>query len=79
MELSRHLEDMLLERRIPREWVTITISSPERTEERGDGTRHYLRQFPENGNRWLRVVVNVERDPNRAVTVFFDRRVRGAS
>ena len=79
MEFSRHFEDMVIERGILLEWVTITISSPERTEQRDDGTRHYLRRIPENGNRWLRVVVNVERDPSRGVTAFFDRRLGGVS
>jgi Domain of unknown function (DUF4258) len=77
MELTytQHFEDMLLERQIDRSWVERTISEPERIEEPGDGTRHYIRRIIERGERWLRVIVNVSAQPPRAVTVFFDRRL----
>ncbi len=35
-----------------------------------------MKKIVENENRWLRVVVNVEKIPSKAVTVFFDRRLR---
>jgi len=78
MELTytQHFEDMLLERQIDRSWVERTISEPERIEEPEDGTRHYLCRITERGERWLRVIVNVSAQPPRAVTVFFDRRLR---
>ena len=78
MELTytQHFEDMLLERQIDRSWVERAISEPERIEEPGDGTRHYLRRITERGERWLRVIVNVSVQPPRAITVFFDRRLR---
>jgi Domain of unknown function (DUF4258) len=78
MELTytQHFEDMLLERQIDRSWVERAISEPESIEERGDGTRHYLRRITEGGERWLRVIVNVSAQPPRAVTVSFDRRLR---
>ena len=40
-----------------------------------DGTRHFIKQIPEYGNRWLRVVVNVEVTPKKRITAFFDRRL----
>lgn len=67
---------MLRERDIDAAWVERAVAEPEQTEEPGDGTRHYLRRVPERGGRWLRVVVNVMTEPHRAVTVFFDRRLR---
>jgi hypothetical protein len=76
MEESRHFAEMLREREIDRGWVEQTLRKPERTEQREDGTRHYIRQIPEHGHRWLRVVVNVSVRPERAVTAFFDRRLR---
>jgi hypothetical protein len=78
MELTytQHFEDMLLERQIDRSWVERAISEPESIEEPGDGTRHYLHRITERGERWLRVIVNVSAQPPRAVTVFFDRRLR---
>jgi len=76
MEWTKHFEDMLVERGILSEWVERTIQQPGRQEYHGDGTRHYLKQIPERENRWLRVVVNVQTKPHRAVTAFFDRRLR---
>ena len=67
---------MLNERGIRREWADITVLQPSKTEEHADGTRHYIRQIPEYGNRWLRVVVNVASEPEKRVTAFFDRRLR---
>lgn len=66
---------MLLERDIDTAWVNRVITEPEKIEEPGDGTRHYLRRISERGGRWLRVVINVTTEPHRAVTVFFDRRL----
>jgi hypothetical protein len=67
---------MLKERGIEPEWVDRTIRDPDQTEDHDDGTRHFIRQIPEFGNRWLRVVVNVTVDPEKRVTAFFDRRLR---
>jgi hypothetical protein len=67
---------MLQERGIKREWVDNTIAAPARTEDHIDGTRHFLKQIPEFGDRWLRVIVNVTSDPVKRVTAFFDRRLR---
>ena len=76
MEDTNHFEDMLNERGIKREWADNAILQPDNTEEHADGTRHYIRQVPENGNRWLRVIVNVTSNPKKRVTAFFDRRLR---
>ena len=78
MELTytQHFEQMLLERQIDWSWVERVISEPEKIEEPGDGTRHYLRRIAERGERWLRVIVNISAQPPRAITVFFDRRLR---
>jgi hypothetical protein len=79
IEDSTHFDDMLVERTIQREWVQRAEREPERVEDRDDGTRHFLTRIPENGNRWLRVVVNVAIVPHRRVTAFFDRRLRRVS
>lgn len=39
--------------------------------------RHALARIPERGNRVLRVVYNVDVNPPRVVTAYFDRRQRG--
>lgn len=76
MRDSRHFRDMLIERSIRLEWTDEAVAEPDRIEESADGTRHYLKQIPEHGNRWLRVVVNPEVEPPVRVTAFFDRRLR---
>ncbi|MFO8152437.1 hypothetical protein [Thioalkalivibrio sp.] len=50
---------MLVERGIPAEWADRATEFPDRTEDKGDGTRHFIKQIPESGGRWLTVVVNV--------------------
>jgi len=76
MEFTKHFYEMLEERDINSEWVNRAIESPDRVGENADGTKHFIKQIPEHGNRWLRVIVNVVDKPDRAVTVFFDRRLR---
>jgi hypothetical protein len=77
LQYTRHFKSMLKERSVPMSLVTRTLSKPEKVEDRVDGTRHFLRRIPKNKNRWLRVIVNITTVPNKAVTVFFDRRLRG--
>jgi len=76
MEETPHFRQMLLERNIRKDWVEETLSNPDQVQEHEDGTRHFLKQIPEFGNRWLRIVINVEIQPEKAVTAFFDRRLR---
>lgn len=70
MSISVCFRDILDEREIQREWVERTEREPEHIDERDDGTRHFIRRIPENGNRWLRVVVKLAVAPNRPVTGF---------
>ena len=76
MKFTKHFRDMLIERKIKSEWVEQALSSPDKLMSKPDGTTHYLRRIPEHRNRWLRVVVNTLVKPNKAVTVFFDRRLK---
>ena len=76
MEETKHFIEMLSERGIEREWVDSTILFPDKIEDHSDGTRHYICKIAEFGNRWLRVIVNVNSVPERRVTAFFDRRLR---
>ena len=77
METTKHFKKMLEERSIQQEWVDKVVNDPEKVEDHKDGTRHFLRCIQEHGNRWLRIVVNIQVQPNRAVTAFFDRRMGG--
>jgi len=76
IDMSGHFGDMLHERGISTEWVKQTLNQPEITEDHDDGTKHYIKQIPEFGNRWLRVILNDMIEPNKGVTAFFDRRLR---
>lgn len=76
MEYTKHFQEMLEERNICPEWVERTLKKPDITEMHEDGTCHFIKQIQEYENRWLRLVVNLCANPNRAVTAFFDRRLR---
>ena len=68
---------MLIARSIQREWVEQALNYPALVEIHDNNqTVHYLKKIAENENRWLRVVVNREKIPHKAVTTFFDRRLR---
>jgi hypothetical protein len=73
-DISGHARDMMNERRIPEEWVKRTLRGPDYSEEKEDGTIHYIKTIPEHGGRFLRVIAN-PRDL-RVVTLFFDRRLK---
>jgi len=73
IRLSR---DILQERKIPEEWVSRTLNSPEHQEIGIDGNVHYIKAITEYDGRFLREVLNPMVMPNRIVTVFFTRRLR---
>jgi len=74
-ELSAHTKDMLKERNIAEEWLWRTLNTPDRKRRGADGNMHYTKTIREREGRVLRVVVNADVQPNRIVTVFFDRRL----
>jgi len=76
IQFSTHAKEMLSERRIFEEWIWLAINSPDTQSIETDGNIHYLKKIQENQGRILRVVVNSNIEPNRIVTVFFDRRLR---
>ena len=76
VELSTHAQDMLNERRILVEWVWRTLEHPDTKRWNAeDGNMHYTKTIKERQGRILHVVVNPNVQPNRVVTVFFDRRL----
>lgn len=78
-ELTQHAKKALAEREIPLEWVERAMSAPElRLPDPDDATveRRY-RRIPEHGGRVLRVAVNIAVEPERIVSVFFDRKMKG--
>lgn len=77
-ELSDHARFQMQERNIQLSWLTETLSAPDQVLPLADshGNTHYLKQVADFGDRWLRVIVNPTVDPQRVVTIFFDRRVK---
>lgn len=78
-ELSHHARDVLVERHIPVEWLERALREPElKRPDPTDATleRRY-RKIPEHEDRVLRVVVNTTVAPERVVSVYFDRTMKG--
>jgi uncharacterized DUF497 family protein len=70
----------MMERRgISERWVEQTIAAPQEVEPDALDLdlEHRLAVIAEFGNRVLRVIVNVRTDPERVITVYFDRGMRG--
>lgn len=78
-ELTQHARKVLAEREIPLEWVERTLAEPELSQpDPHDATvERCFRRIPEFGGRVLRVAVNTTVEPNRVVSVFFDRQRKG--
>ncbi len=67
------------ERQISVEWVERTFLAPELVlpDPHDLAIERRFRQIPDYGHRVLRVVVNTSVDPNRIISVFFDRQMKG--
>ena len=73
--LTRHAEDMLVEREFERSWIENTILGPDSVEQ--DQTRpgvlRAFRRIPERGDRVMRVAYVTTGETIRVLTVFLDR------
>ena len=78
-ELTQHAANALAERGIEAEWMERTLNAPELTlpDAQDTALERRFRRIPEFGGRVLRVVVNRAVEPNRVVSVFFDRQMKG--
>jgi hypothetical protein len=76
---SNHALRTLTEREILVEWVERTQEAPDLIlADPNDATvERCFRRIPEFGGRVLRVAVNRTVEPNRVVSVFFDRKMKG--
>ena len=70
-----HARAMLTERKIPEDWIWRALNQPDETHMGEDGNMHYTKAIQERDGRILHVVVNPKFQPNRIVTLFFDRRL----
>ena len=78
-ELTKHAKKVLDERGIKIEWMERTLSEPELVQPDPDDAtvERRFRRIPEFGGRVLRVAVNSTVEPERVVSVFFDRQMKG--
>ena len=78
-ELTQHARDVIEERQIAVEWLERALANPTLTERSKIDTELESRfaVIPEFGNRVLRVIVNTQVVPERIVSVYFDRKMKG--
>jgi uncharacterized DUF497 family protein len=78
-KLTKHAQKALEERGIAVEWMERTLAAPELVlPDPADATvERRFRRIPEFGGRVLRVAVNTAVEPERVVSVFFDRQMKG--
>jgi uncharacterized DUF497 family protein len=78
-ELTKHARDVLEEREIAVEWMEQVLTNPELVERSTTQPEleNRFARIAEFGDRVLRVVVNTQVVPERVVSVYFDRRMKG--
>jgi hypothetical protein len=78
-KLTKHARDAMNKRKISAEWLERTLSVPKMIQPDAvdPELEHRLAAIPENENRVLRVIVNTQTNPERVVTMYFDRNMRG--
>ncbi len=76
--LSKHAEVSAEEREIPLEWIRQTLKEADLREadRRETGVELFYARIAACGNRVLKVVVNVQVDPWRVMSVYFDRSMK---
>jgi hypothetical protein len=73
IEFSKHARFVLRRRWIQEEWVWRTLDTPDRKRRGEDGNMHYSKAIRERDGRVLHIVINTDVQPNRVVSLFFDR------
>lgn len=78
--LTKHALENMRARQITTEWLERALAAPDWTEPDEDdpALEHRFALIAEFGDRVLRVIVNRTVVPERVITAFFDRRLRGA-
>jgi|Deesub1362A_J573_1020465.scaffolds.fasta_scaffold01665_10 hypothetical protein len=74
VRFTKHAEDVLRERGLPKDLVVETVLRPDWTERETEEVWHAFRRV---GEKVLRVVVKGEKEPYLVITAFFDRRLKG--
>lgn len=78
-ELTEHAKLRISDRQISLNWIEMTLSAPQKVEldSKDPDLRHALLTITDYDNRVLRVIYNVKVIPNKVVSVYFDRKMRG--
>jgi hypothetical protein len=78
-ELTQHARDIMDERHISADWLERALARPSLIEPSTTDPEleSRLAKIPEYGDRVLRVVVNTQVVPERVVSVYFDRKMKG--
>jgi hypothetical protein len=78
-QLTKHAGEVMQERGIVREWLERALSHPALVEpsNRDPALESRFVKIPEFADRVLRVVVNKQIVPERVVSVYFDRTMKG--
>lgn len=77
--LTEHARDALAKRGIRIDWLERVMASPQRIEADSNdpALEHRMAAISEHGDRVLRVIVNIRNTPERVVTAYFDRTMKG--
>ena len=78
-DLTNHARRAAVEREILIEWIERTLDAPELIvpDPNDPAVERCFRRVPEFDGRVLRVAVNKTVEPQRVVSVFFDRKMKG--
>lgn len=78
-EFTRHARDALRKREILEEWVQRVLQQPQKIEaDRLDPSlEHRMLPIVEKEDRVLRIIVNRTVSPERIITAYFDRKLKG--
>jgi hypothetical protein len=77
--LTHHAQHVLVERKIPIDWVERTINKPQliAVDKKDHSLENRFCKISEHGNRILKVVINPTVEPMRVISVYFDRTKKG--
>jgi len=59
---------------LPKNGSTVFYNTPTEQNQAEDGNRHFYKAIRERSGKVLHVVINPNVQPNRVITLFFDRR-----
>ena len=78
-DLTKHARDVMEERRIDFAWMERVLAAPALVQPSitDPDLESRFAKIPEFGDRVLRVVVNKQVVPERIVSVYFDRKMKG--